>query len=96
MPYKSGAHNYAPNTCGVGTTQHELSAGKPHVRTQWETVKKEKHALDKCVKNRCEPCHIRQVLEVVGAVHGVDDLDALAATLHVNTCRVFFPATAAT
>lgn len=67
------------------------SAGKPHVQTQWEAVKKERHVVDKCVKNRCEPCHIRQVLEVVGAVHGVVDLDHLAATLYANTCRVFFP-----
>jgi TatD DNase family protein len=61
------------------------------VQTQWQAVKKEKHTYDKCVKNRCEPCHIRQVLEVVGAVHGVDDLDELATTLYANTCRVFFP-----
>ena len=36
-------------------------AGAKHVKTKWEAKKKEKHDLECCVKNRNEPCHIRQV-----------------------------------
>jgi len=66
-------------------------AGSKHVHTKWAVKKKEKHDVESCVKNRNEPCHIRQVLEVIAGAKDVNDIDALAATLYANTCKVFFP-----
>eukprot|EP00241_Pyramimonas_parkeae_P007062 CAMPEP_0114224704 /NCGR_PEP_ID=MMETSP0058-20121206/254_1 /TAXON_ID=36894 /ORGANISM="Pyramimonas parkeae, CCMP726" /LENGTH=311 /DNA_ID=CAMNT_0001335207 /DNA_START=524 /DNA_END=1459 /DNA_ORIENTATION=- len=66
-------------------------AGFKYVKTKWETRKKEKHSLECCVKNRCEPCHMQQVLEVVAGHRGIEDLDELSTTLYDTTCKVFFP-----
>ena len=46
--------------------------------------------MDKCIKGRCEPCHIVQVLEVIAAIKG-EDIDTLADTIYQNTIDVFFP-----
>jgi len=73
--------------CGIKASH----AGHPHVRSTWEEVKKpEKWEEGKCVKDRCEPCHLRQVLEVVAGCRGQPP-DALAAVVYENTRRVFFP-----
>ncbi|KAG5187715.1 hypothetical protein JKP88DRAFT_271771 [Tribonema minus] len=70
-------------------------AGSKHVRTRWDTVKREKHQAVKgvTVKGRQEPCHMHQVLEVVAAVKGVDE-DHLADIVYTNTMKLFFPAEA--
>jgi len=65
-------------------------AGHGFVRSRWEEVKKpEKWEEGLCVKDRCEPCHLRQVLEVVAGCRGEDPLE-LAAEVLANTERVFF------
>ena len=43
-----------------------------------------------CVKDRSEPCHIRQVLEVLAAAKGMDE-NELAEMCYRNTLEVFFP-----
>eukprot|EP01083_Nonionella_stella_P076192 207483_1 len=66
-------------------------AGFSHVKSTWDTVKKpEKWTEGQCVKNRQEPCHIRQVLEVIA---GHRDLDPVVVANQVfqNTMDVFFP-----
>eukprot|EP00741_Cyanophora_paradoxa_P022682 tig00021493_g21905.t1 len=65
-------------------------AGYKHVLTQWPSVKKEKFERGKTVKNRTEPCHIRQVAEVVAGVRG-EEPAALAAAAYENSMRLFFP-----
>ena len=42
------------------------------------------------VKDRCEPCHIVQVVEVLAAVRG-EDPETLAEACRANTMKVFFP-----
>eukprot|EP00455_Lapot_gusevi_P001488 TRINITY_DN10593_c0_g2_i1.p1 TRINITY_DN10593_c0_g2~~TRINITY_DN10593_c0_g2_i1.p1 ORF type:complete len:359 (-),score=38.12 TRINITY_DN10593_c0_g2_i1:166-1122(-) len=66
-------------------------AGYRHVKTQFASEKKEKHkpASSSTVKNRNEPCHIRQVLEVIAGHRGIDDIEALAAQIYDNSIRVF-------
>lgn len=74
--------------CGVRRTH----PGYAHVRTHFEqSSKPERHepAPDRCVKGRCEPAHLVQVLEVVAAVRGVEPA-ALAAAVWENSERLFF------
>lgn len=67
-------------------------AGRGFVQSVWEEVKKpEKWEEGKCVKDRSEPCHLRQVLEVVAGCRG-EDLEVLAAQVYDNTTKVFFQA----
>ena len=42
------------------------------------------------MKDRSEPCHIAQVLEVLAAVKG-EDADELAEIYRRNTLKLFFP-----
>jgi len=74
--------------CDIRTTH----PGYKHIQTMFPTVKKPKQlvesALGKCVKNRQEPCHLRQVLEVVAGVRDVT-VDELAEQVYANTLRVF-------
>lgn len=64
-------------------------AGFRFVRTTWEEVKKpERWEEGKCVKDRCEPCHLRQVLEVIAGCRG-EEAEALAAQTIANAHRVF-------
>lgn len=72
--------------CGVKRTH----ASFEHVRTEFPSVKKpEKKVPGQCVKDRCEPCHIRQVAEIVAALHGVS-VEEVAAVTTANAARVFF------
>jgi TatD DNase family protein len=72
--------------CGIKATH----AGHRFVKSTWEDVKKpEKWEAGKCVKDRCEPCHLRQVLEVVAGCRDQSP-EALAAEVHRNCQRVFF------
>jgi len=73
--------------CGIKATH----AGHSFVRSTWEEVKKpEKWEEGKGVKDRCEPRHLRQVLEVVAGCRGVTP-EALAERAYLNTLAVFFP-----
>ncbi|CAE8671844.1 unnamed protein product [Polarella glacialis] len=65
-------------------------AGHSFVKTHFEEVKKpEKFEEGKCVKDRCEPCHLRQVLEVVAGCRGADP-EVLASEIAKSTDLVFF------
>ncbi|CAN6586721.1 unnamed protein product [Malus baccata var. baccata] len=73
--------------CGIKST----SAGIKFVKSIWPSKKKEKYDQECIVKDRNEPCLVRQVLEVVAGCKGINDIGQLSRTLYHNTCRVFFP-----
>ncbi|XP_074623362.1 deoxyribonuclease TATDN1-like isoform X4 [Acropora palmata] len=64
-------------------------AGFKHIRTKFESKKKEKWEKGVCVKGRNEPAHIVQVLEVVAASRG-EDAQSLAEVIYDNTLNLFF------
>jgi TatD DNase family protein len=92
--------------CSVKRTH----AGFPHVRPlilpisgdggkEVKEVKKEKWETNACVKDRCEPCHIHHVLQVLsgikfegsGSSPAADEELRLAEAAYANSMRVFWP-----
>lgn len=65
-------------------------AGSKYVRSRRESKDKKKHEAGKLVKGRNEPCCIGQVLEVVAAHRGLDDLEGLGCQIFENTNAMFF------
>eukprot|EP00054_Salpingoeca_dolichothecata_P015208 m.87052 g.87052 ORF g.87052 m.87052 type:complete len:312 (+) comp21379_c0_seq1:62-997(+) len=65
-------------------------AGSKHVKTQFETKKKERFEAGIAVKNRTEPMHIHQVFEVMAAARQEGDPEALAEQIYTTTARMFF------
>ena len=75
--------------CGIKASH----PGHGFVGTTWPAKdKKKRAAIDsgETVKDRSEPCHVAQVLEVIAAVKG-EDADELAEIYRRNALRLFFP-----
>lgn len=72
--------------CGIKNTH----AGSKFVKSKWDIKKKERWIEGSTVKDRCEPCHIVQVLEVM-AEYRKEDPDVLCQKIFENTNRLFFP-----
>ncbi|CAE7167734.1 Tatdn1, partial [Symbiodinium pilosum] len=67
--------------CGIKASH----AGHDFVRSTWDEVKKpERWEEGKCVKDRCEPCQMRQVLEVVAGCRSMSP-EALAKVVLQNS-----------
>ncbi|XP_066996650.2 deoxyribonuclease TATDN1 isoform X2 [Anabrus simplex] len=64
-------------------------AGYKYVKTEFETVRRDRWKQGKMVKGRSEPSHINQVLEVMAAVRR-DDIGTLCNTLYENAEKLFF------
>lgn len=64
-------------------------AGFKHVKTKFESKRKEKWQAGQCVKGRNEPANIVQVLEVVAGSRG-EDVQSIAETVYENTMNLFF------
>lgn len=62
-------------------------ASHAHVVTQLPTKKVFERGF--CLKSRCEPAHLVQVLEAVASVRGETDIAALARVINDNTRRLF-------
>lgn len=63
-------------------------AGIKHVKTKFESKKKEKFVEGMQVKGRNEPSNLIQVLEVIAGVRN-EDIDELAECIAANTERLF-------
>lgn len=66
------------------------SPAAQHVKTTWAAVKKEKWHADATVKDRSEPCHVRNVAEAFAGVSGLA-LDDVARAAEANVAALFFP-----
>jgi len=67
----------------------QTHAGAKHLMTKFGEVKKESWNANACVKSRNEPCHCRQVLEVVAAVRG-QPAGEVAAAARANARALFY------
>lgn len=71
--------------CGIKPTH----AGYTYVKSKWDIKKKEKWTEGSTVKDRVEPCHIVQVLEVMAGYRKEDPI-ALCDEMYKNSLQLFF------
>ena len=74
--------------CGVKKSH----PGSGWIETTWPAKDKKKRAgvdTGETVKDRCEPCHIAQVAEVLAAAKGMDERE-LARACYENAAELFF------
>ena len=64
-------------------------AGAKYIKTEYNYRKKEKYSNECLVKDRNEPCKIKQVLEVIAAIKNIDEI-VLAKQIYRNTEKLFF------
>ncbi|KAJ1936982.1 hypothetical protein FBU59_004888 [Linderina macrospora] len=79
--------------CEIRPTHASHKLLKPESTDGWkvpESKKKERWTPECMVKSRNEPCMIRQVLQVLAVLHGIDEQE-LADQVYENTRKVFFP-----
>lgn len=72
--------------CGVKATH----AGEARINTVFPTKKRDKYESGFLVKDRCEPCLLVQVAEIVASLKGIAVNDLADATF-ANSRRLFFP-----
>jgi len=65
-------------------------AGYHWIQSHWKSVSYKKYEPTSCVKGRTEPCHIRQVAEIVSQLFQVS-LEQVAKQAFHNTMNIFFP-----
>ena len=70
--------------CGIKNSH----ASNAYVTTKFNSIKKEKYTEGQLVKDRAEPCHMKQVLEAVAAIRKEDPV-VLAEKVYENTRRLF-------
>lgn len=63
-------------------------AGYKHVKTKFESKKKERFEFGMQVKNRNEPVNLIHVLEVLAGIRN-EDIDELAECIFANTETLF-------
>lgn len=90
--------------CGIKRSH----AGFPHVRplaqggSPLREVKKEKYEEGACIKDRCEPCHIHYVVQVISGARLAAQTDGASRTAgdeemrvssaaYANSLRIFWP-----
>ena len=71
--------------CGIKPTH----AGFKYIKTKWDVKKKEKWTESCTIKDRVEPCHIVQVLEVMSGYRG-EDPNMLCEQMYENSFKMFF------
>jgi len=62
--------------------------GIKSVKTKFESIKKEKHSIDKLVRGRNEPCQIIQVCEVVAGVKNMT-VEEVSQIAYQNSLKLF-------
>ena len=80
--------------CGIKRTHaghnfvRPLSSVRSGAPCGWADEKKERWRVDATVKDRCEPCHIRHVLQVVSGAMGEPEA-TIADAAYANSVRLF-------
>eukprot|EP00871_Galdieria_phlegrea_P004762 jgi/Galph1/5287/GphlegSOOS_G3950.1 len=63
--------------------------GHSWIKSYWKSAHYKKYESGVCVKGRTEPCHIRQVAEILANLHEIS-VEDIARQAFMNTMKVFF------